>query len=228
MTPSILRGLLVAIPLSLAGMAAQADVFAHGGKCLANSGGQAVLAPCSMSQHNNNIRYVAAENVFFGQLQQGSQCLEMDKAGKVRFTTCNFSKFQEWKFSASGQFNNADPGLCLAPSGNSVVGTRCPAAGWTNVSYTVVKVPNMNAPRGTPLAIKGNDLVNKQTGAIVAGGAGNIIAGGAGNIIAGGAGNIIAGGAGNIIAGGAGNVIAASSRYSVGAVSAIIAGGAGN
>ena len=57
----------------LAAPAAEADVFAHGGQCLANSGGRAVMAPCSMSRHNNNIRYIANENVFFGQLQQAFQ-----------------------------------------------------------------------------------------------------------------------------------------------------------
>lgn len=200
--------------------AAQADVFALGGQCLANNGGKAVLAPCSMSRHNNNIRYIPNENVFFGQLQQGSQCLEMNRSGQVFFATCNFSKFQEWKFSANGQFNNADPGLCLVGSGGSLAGRPCPATGWVNLSYTVVRVPNMNAPRGTLLAIRGPDLINKQTGAIVAGGAGNIVAGGAGNIVA--------GGAGNIVSGGAGNVIAAASKYSIGAIGSIVAGGAGN
>ena len=204
----------------LAAPAAQADVCAHGGQCLANSGGRAVMAACSMSRHNNNIRYVAAENLFFGQLQQGSQCLEMNRSGQVFFATCNFTKFQEWKFTSSGQFSNADPGLCVMPSGSSVVGTRCPAGGWANVSYAVVSVPKLNVPRGTLLAIRGTDLINRQTGAIVAGGAGNIVAGGAGNIVA--------GGAGNIVAGGAGNVIAASGRASPGAVNAIVAGGAGN
>lgn len=211
--------MLAALPL-LATAPAHADVFAHGRLCLANSGGNAVMAPCSMSRHNNNIAYKPGENVFFGQLQQGSQCLEMNRSGQVRFATCNFSKFQEWKFSASGQFNNADPGLCLVPSGGSVVGTRCPSAGWANLSYAVVRVPGLNVPPGTPLALRGADLVNRQTGAIVAGGAGNIVAGGAGNIVA--------GGAGNIVAGGAGNVIAASSRSSPAAVAAIVAGGAGN
>lgn len=199
---------------------ARADVFAYGGQCLANNGGKAVLAPCSMSRHNNNIRYIPNENVFFGQLQQGSQCLEMNRSGQVFFATCNFSKFQEWKFSANGQFNNADPGLCIAASGSSLVGRPCPAAGWVNLSYTVVRVPNMNAPRGTVLAIRGSDLINKQTGAIVASGGGNIVSGGAGNIVS--------GGAGNIVSGGAGNVIAAGGKYSLGAVNSIVAGGAGN
>ncbi len=217
--PPLLAG-LAGIVLLAAAPAARADVFAHGGQCLANSGGRAVMQPCSMSRHNNNIRYLPAENVFFGQLQQGGQCLEMNRSGQVFFAACNFSKFQEWKFSASGQFNNADPGLCVVPSGGAVAGTRCPAGGWANLSYAVVRVPNLNVARGTPLAIRGADLINKQTGAIVAGGAGNIVAGGAGNIVA--------GGAGNIVAGGAGNVIAASSRSSLQAVAAIVAGGAGN
>lgn len=211
---------LAALVLLAAQPAARADVFAHGGQCLANSGGRAVMQPCSMSRHNNNIRYIPGENVFFGQLQQGGQCLEMNRSGQVFFATCNFSKFQEWKFSASGQFNNADPGLCAVPSGGGVAGARCPAGGWANLSYAVVRVPNLNVARGTPLAIRGTDLVHKMTGAIVAGGAGNIVAGGAGNIVA--------GGAGNIVAGGAGNVIAASSRSSPQAVAAIVAGGAGN
>jgi len=198
----------------------RADVFAHGGLCLANNGGKAVMAACSMSRHNNNIRYIAGENVFFGQLQQGSQCLEMNRNGQVFFATCNFSKFQEWKFSANGQFNNADPGLCIVPSGGGLAGRPCPAAGWVNLSYSVLRVPNMNAPRGTPLAIRGNDLVNKQTGAIVASGGGNIVSGGAGSIIA--------SGGGNIVSGGAGNVIAAAGKYSLGAISSIVAGGAGN
>ncbi|MBX3455233.1 hypothetical protein [Ferrovibrio sp.] len=219
--------MLTAVASALFGLAllapvqqARADVFAHGGLCLANNGGKAVMAPCSMSRHNNNIRYVPNENVFFGQLQQGSQCLEMNRSGQVFFATCNFSKFQEWKFSGNGQFNNADPGMCIVPSGNSVVGRPCPAAGWVNLSYTVVRVPNMNAPRGTVLAIRGADLINKQTGAIVASGGGNIVSGGAGNIVA--------SGGGNIVSGGAGNVIAAGGKYSLGAVNSIVAGGAGN
>lgn len=214
-----LRYCMILLPL-LAAPAAKADVFAYGGQCLANNGGKAVMAPCSMSRHNNNIRYIPNENVFFGQLQQGSQCLEMNRSGQVFFATCNFSKFQEWKFTGSGQFNNADPGLCLVPSGGALAGRPCPSAGWVNLSYTVVRVPNMNAPRGTVLAIRGNDLINKQTGAIVSGGAGNIVSGGAGNIVS--------GGAGNIVSGGAGNVIAAAGKYSIGAIGAIVAGGAGN
>ncbi len=217
---SLILGSMVVGLVTLAIPAAKADVFAYGGQCLANNGGRAVLAPCSMSRHNNNIRYIPNENVFFGQLQQGSQCLEMNRSGQVFFATCNFSKFQEWKFSANGQFNNADPGLCVVPQGGALVGRPCPAAGWSNLSYTVVRVPNMNAPRGTVLAIRGNDLINKQTGAIVAGGAGNIVAGGAGNIVS--------GGAGNIVSGGAGNVIAAAGKYSIGAIGSIVAGGAGN
>ncbi|WP_428246110.1 hypothetical protein [Ferrovibrio sp.] len=215
-----LRYCMILLPLLLAAPAAKADVFAYGGQCLANNGGKAVMAPCSMSRHNNNIRYIPNENVFFGQLQQGSQCLEMNRSGQVFFATCNFSKFQEWKFTGSGQFNNADPGLCVVPSGGALVGRPCPTAGWVNLSYTVVKVPNMNAPRGTVLAIRGNDLINKQSGAIVSGGAGNIVSGGAGNIVS--------GGAGNIVSGGAGNVIAAAGKYSIGAIGAIVAGGAGN
>lgn len=212
MKPTILTALSLSAMLLAAPPAARADVFAYGGQCLANSGGKAVMAPCSMSRHNNNIRYIASENVFFGQLQQGSQCLEMNRSGQVFFATCNSSKFQEWKFTGSGSFNNGDPGLCIVPSGSALMGRPCGGGGWTNLTYAVVKVANLNVPKGTPLAIRGADLINKQTGAVVAAGAGNIVAGGAGNIVA----------------GGAGNVIAASARVSAGAVAAIVAGGAGN
>ncbi len=222
MTPGLLAAFATAAAVLalVPGAPARADVFAYNGQCLANSGGKAVMAPCSMSRHNNNIRYVAAENVFFGQLQQGSQCLEMNRSGQVFFASCNFSKFQEWKFTGSGQFNNADPGLCIVPSGSGLVGKPCGGGGWTNLSYAVVKVPNLNAPKGTPLAIRGADLINKQTGAVVASGGGNIVSGGVGNIVA--------SGGGNIVSGGAGNVIAASSRSPAAAVAAIVAGGAGN
>lgn len=196
---------------------AQADVFASfaNNDCLANQGGQAVLANCSMSRHNNDMRYVQGENVFYGPLRQGGQCLDVQN-NRLMFAGCNGSKSQVWKLSGNGQLNNeeskcvnANLGVGGCPHGNA----------FYNLSYKIVsgiKFTGGEPPRGTPLAIRGKDLINKNTGQIVAGGAGNIVAGGAGNIVAGGAGNIVAGGAGNVVVSTNPNV------------AKIVAGGAGN
>lgn len=181
---------------------ASADVFQSraNSQCLANVNGRAALQPCSMSRHNNNIRYIPQENVFYGPLQQGGQCLDIQN-NHVLFANCNGSKSQVWKFSGSGQLNN-EMGWCV---GGNLAVTRCPATGaWLNATYKAVKVPNMaNVPRGTPLKLSANgrDIVDARTGQMVAAGGGNVLPSGAGNMVAAGGGNMVAAGGGNVVIG---------------------------
>lgn len=212
----VMSGVLLAFSAAFA-PSVQADVFAASAtnKCLANNGGQATMQSCSVSRHNNDIPYKAGENVFYGPLKQAGQCLDIQN-NKVLFANCNGSKSQTWKLSGSGQLNNEQPGLCVNAS---LAAGRCPQTGtWFNLTYKMVKVPTLSSSvtAGTVLAMRGNDLINKSSGQIVAGGAGNIVAAGAGNIVAGGAGNIVAAGAGNIVVSTHPNI------------AGIVAGGAGN
>lgn len=207
-----------AVALSLAwGYATYAQeqfVSAHaGGTCLTNSSGTAAIQGCIKGAGSQNIqmRWVAAENVFYGPLKVSGQCLEAKGQGQaLAFTACRTGPAQEWKLTGStGQLNNGQ-GMCAdLPNqtrqvGSPIIAWPCHGGGnqkWLNGNYSRIKVfavPNMRAvPTGTKLSVVNNN--------IVAGGAGNIVAAGAGNIVAGGAGNIVAGGAGNIVAGGAGN-----------------------
>lgn len=184
---------------------ARADVFqaTSNSQCLANVNGRAALQPCSLSRHNNNIRYIAQENVFYGTLQQGGRCLDIQN-NHVLFANCNGSKSQVWKFAGSGQLNN-EMGWCVVGQGGSVAVSRCPAAGaWLNATYKAVQVPNMAAvPRGTPLKLSpnGRDIVDARTGQMVAAGGGNVLPSGAGNMVAAGGGNMVAAGGGNVIIG---------------------------
>jgi hypothetical protein len=200
----------------LAGTASAQEQFvsAHAsGHCLTNSGGTASIQGCLKSAGAQSIqmRWIAAENVFFGPLRINGQCLEARGQGQaLAFSACRPGPAQEWKLTGrTGQLNNGQ-GMCAdlpnqtRQSGSPIIAWPCHGGSnqkWLNGNYSAVKVlalPNMKpVPAGTPLSIS--------NGNIVAGGAGNIVAAGAGNIVAGGAGNIVAGGAGNIVAGGAGN-----------------------
>jgi hypothetical protein len=184
---------------------AQAEVFASAaapGQCLANSGGSPVVQGCAAgaSAQNISMPYKAGENLFFGQLKIGGQCL--DAAGaKLVFTTCKPGDAQVWKLTGNtGKINNGQNN-CVAVSGGSVTTVPCSQGGagltWWNQSATsakIIAIPGMKSvAAGTKLSV--------MNGNIVAGGAGNIVAAGAGNIVAGGAGNIVAGGAGNLVIG---------------------------
>lgn len=189
-----------ALTCVLASPVAQADVFASyaNNDCLANQGGQATLQNCSMSRHNNDMRYVPGENVFYGPLRQGGQCLDVAN-NRLVFARCSGSKSQVWKLSGNGQLNNEE-GKCV----NASLGVGgCPHGhAFYNLTYKMVTGVRFTAsepPRGTPLAIRGNDLINRSTGQIVAAGGGNIVAAGGGNIVAAGGGNIVAAGGGNIV-----------------------------
>jgi hypothetical protein len=180
---------------------ARADMFGStSGACLANSGGQAVMTACRASQHDNQIRYIPGENVFYGPLQQGGRCLDVS-GGNVVFTGCNGSRSQVWKLSGAGQLNN-EAGQCVAPSGSRVSVRGCPATGaWLNLTYRMMTVPGLNVPAGTPLSIRGADLVNARTGQVVAPGGANVVAAGSGNVVAPGGANVVAAGGGNIAVG---------------------------
>lgn len=189
-------------------------ISAHAaGTCLTNSGGTASIQGCVKSSSSQSIamRWIAGENVFFGPLKIGGQCLEARGQGQaLGFSACKPSPAQEWKLTGStGALNNGQ-GMCAdlpnqtRQAGSPVIAWPCHGGNnqkWLNGNYSRAKihaVPNMKSvPPGTPLTVSGPNIVS--------GGAGNVIAAGAGNIVAGGAGNIVAGGAGNIVAGGAGN-----------------------
>ena len=199
------------------GAQAQAEQFASAhapGHCLASSANGARIEGCvsRLATQGIAMRYIPGENVFFGPLSLGGQCLEARGQGQpLVFTTCRAGPAQEWKLTgATGVLNNGQ-GMCAdlpngtRKTGSPVIAWPCNNASnqkWLNARYrtglSVTAIPGMKpvAP-GTALQV-----VN---GNIVAGGAGNIVAAGAGNMVAGGAGNIVAGGAGNIVAGGAGN-----------------------
>lgn len=197
---------LAILGLALAGLSiqspARADMFASASSwtCLSNSGGAAVVSACSASRNDNQITYIAAENVFYGPLRQAGQCLDV-QAGRVLFTACNGAKSQVWKLSGGGQLNN-EAGQCVAQSGGAVAVRGCPANGtWSNATYRSIMVPGLNVPKGTRLAIRGADLINATTGALVASGGGNLVASGGGNLVASGGGNLVASGGGNVVVG---------------------------
>lgn len=209
---------------------ANAEMFAAKSNwgCLANEGGAAVLRPCSASRHNLQIRYIPAENVFYGPLRLNNQCLDI-RGSSVVFSGCNGGTSQTWKFSGTGQLNNSFS--CVVGSGNNLVVRPCPAAGaWVNASYRVVQVPGTETlPRGTPLMIRNGSIYNANTNQMVAAGAGNMVAAGAGNMVAAGAGNMVAAGAGNVVSsGGSGMVAAGGGNIVIGPNAAqLVAAGAG-
>ena len=202
--------------LTLPALAQAQEFFASAhaqGHCITNASGTASIQGCVSRASNQsiNMRWIAAENVFYGPLSVGGQCLEARGQGQpLAFTACKAGPAQEWKLTgANGVLNNGQ-GMCAdlpngtRQTGSAIIAWPCNGGSnqkWLNASYNkakVIPVPGMKqVPAGTRLQIVGNN--------IVAGGAGNIVAAGAGNIVAGGAGNIVAGGAGNIVAGGAGN-----------------------
>jgi hypothetical protein len=188
---------------------AQAEMFTSvgsPGRCLANAGGTPVAVGCVVNTANQNIsmRYILGENVFYGQLNIGGQCL--DAAGAtLKFAACKAGDAQIWKLSGNSGLINNPAGICVTASGSSVGTTACSKGGnalvWWNLGgkkAKIIAVPNM-APVavGELLKLSGDKLISTNGTTIVAAGAGNIVAGGAGNIVAGGAGNIVAGGAGN-------------------------------
>ncbi len=186
---------------------AQAERFASAtasGYCLTNSSGTAAITGCSTSVAGQNISmdYKPGENVFYGQLKAGGQCLDASGARLV-FANCKAGDAQIWKLTGSTGMLNNGAGNCVGVASGALTTSKCSAGGagltwWTEKRAKVIAVPNMKSVAiGTKLSVSGAN--------IVAGGAGNIIAAGAANIVAGGAGNIVAGGAGNIVAGGAGN-----------------------
>ncbi|MES2280457.1 MAG: ricin-type beta-trefoil lectin domain protein [Pseudomonadota bacterium] len=186
---------------------AQAERFASAGAqgyCLTNSGGSATITGCSTSVPGQNISmdYKAGENVFYGQLKAGGQCLDASGARLV-FAGCKAGDAQIWKLTGNTGMLNNGAGNCVGVASGSLTTSKCSAGGsgltwWTEKRARVIAVPNMKSVAvGTKLKISGNNLIANDGASIVAGGAGNIVAGGAGNIVAGGAGNIVAGGAGN-------------------------------
>ncbi len=189
---------------------------ASNGQCLANSGGAAVLQACSGPNQDSQINYVSSSNEFYGTLKQGGACLDVVNGNQVRFNPCNGSPGQTWKYGgATGQLNNG-AGFCIVGSGGGVSVTKCPANyTWRNESYARIQALS-GVAAGTSLAIKGNDVVNRNNPSqVVAAGAAAalrgafpnapVVAQGAGNVVAQGAGNVVAQGAGNVVAQGAGN-----------------------
>ncbi len=184
---------------------AHADMIASASnnQCLANQGGAAVLQVCSNSRHNANFPYKSGENVFYGALNIGGQCLDVRNRQQVVFAACNGSKTQTWKLAgATTQLNNED-GVCIAGSGSSVAVRPCPANGsWRNASYFALPGLPATVARGTPLKILGGDVVNSQTGAVVdKGGAAAIVSHDSGGIISHDSGGLVAAGGGNVVAG---------------------------
>ncbi len=207
--PHLRLALVIAVAGLCSPLVAQAERFVSAtaaGYCLANAGGSATLQGCSTSAPGQNISmdYKAGENVFYGQLKAGGQCLDASGARLV-FAACKGGDAQTWKLTGSTGMLNNGAGNCVAAASGSVTTSKCSAGGagltwWTESGKKarVIAVPGMKTvSTGTRLSVSGTN--------IVAGGAGNVIAAGQGNIVAGGAGNIVAGGAGNIVAGGAGN-----------------------
>lgn len=199
--------LLVAGAAAGTPLLAQAERFASAsaqGYCLTNAGGSASITGCSTSASGQNISmdYKAGENVFYGQLKAGGQCLDASGARLV-FATCKAGDAQVWKLTGNTGMLNNGAGVCVGVSSGALTTSKCSSGGagltwWTEKRARVIAVPNMkNVPVGTRLRVSGNNLIANDGASIVAGGAGNIVAGGAGNIVAGGAGNIVAGGAGN-------------------------------
>lgn len=190
-------------------LSAKAEVFASAasfGSCLTNAGGTPAAQGCASGASSQKIDmpFKSGENVFYGQLKIGGQCL--DAAGaKLVFATCKAGDAQTWKMSGNTGMINNGKNNCVSASGATVSTVPCGQGGkgltwWNQASgkAKIIAVPGMKpVAAGTKLSV--------MNGNIVAGGAGNIVAAGAGNIVAGGAGNIVAGGAGNIVAGGAGN-----------------------
>jgi hypothetical protein len=218
-----IRILSFSVALAATAFAAPAHALHFGsghakGQCFANSSGAAAIQPCVANAGNQQIsmRYIANENVFFGPLMIGGQCLQANGQGqKLSFGACNNSPAQQWKLTGSNRMLNNGQGFCAdLPGGTTAAGAGIiawPCSGASNQKWhgdiKVIAVPNMaSTTTGAPLAVakttnaakgvKANDVVSS-TGSVVAAGAGNIVAGGAGNIVAGGAGNIVAGGAGN-------------------------------
>lgn len=202
--------------MALAAPLAQAEQFASAhaaGHCISSSGGQATIQGCVSGSSAQNIamRWIAAENVFYGPLQIGGQCLEARGQGQpLGFAGCKPGPAQEWKLTgASGVLNNGQNLCADLPNGTRATGAALiawPCNGgsnqkwWNNNSQKirVVAVPGMKAVAvGTVLRLSGDKLIANDGASIVGSGGGNIVGSGGGNIVAGGAGNIVAGGAGN-------------------------------
>ena len=202
--------------LALAAPVAQAEQFASAhaaGHCISSTGGQATIQGCASGASAQNIamRWIPAENVFFGALQIDGQCLEDRGQGQpLAFAGCNGSKAQEWKLTgANGVLNSGQNRCADLPNGTRATGAALiawPCNGgsnqkwWNNNSQKirVIAVTNMRPVAvGTVLRLSGDKLIANDGASIVASGGGNIVASGGGNMVAGAAGNIVAGGAGN-------------------------------
>jgi Ricin-type beta-trefoil lectin domain len=190
-------------------LSAQAEMFTSAGSpgyCLANAGGTPVAQGCVKSATNQSISmpYRAGENVFYGQLNIGGQCLDVSGA-TLKFAACKPGDAQIWKMTGNTGLISNGQGNCVSASGGSVSTVPCSRGGkgltWWNLGAGKVKIIAVTMQKtvapGTVLKVSGDKLIANDGSSVVAAGAGNIVAGGAGNIVAGGAGNIVAGGAGN-------------------------------
>jgi hypothetical protein len=153
--------------------------------------------------------YKSGENVFYGPLQQGGMCLDVNGAQRVVWAGCNGGKSQVWKLSGGAAQLNNEQGHCVVVSGSSVVTAGCPQSGkWYNLSYKTISVPGIKASPGTVIKVSGANLVDARTGEVVAANAARLIGDGGGTIVAGGGGNIVQSGNRNvvgIVAAGGGN-----------------------
>lgn len=190
-------------------LAAQAEVFISAGtygSCLTNSGGTPVAWGClsGASSQKIDMPFKSGENLFYGQLKIGGQCLDASGATLV-FANCKAGDAQIWKMTGNTGLLSNGQNNCVSASGGSVSTVPCSRGGkgltWWNQSAGKVKIIAVKMEKtvspGTVLRVSGDKLIANDGSSIVAAGAGNIVAGGAGNIVAGGAGNIVAGGAGN-------------------------------
>ncbi len=191
---------------------ASAEMFSSAyaqGTCITNVSGTARIQGCvqGLISQSISMNWIRAENVFYGELRIGNQCLQGNGRGSaLTFASCNGGKAQEWKLSgATGMLNNgqnmcADISGASRNEGTAVIAWDCTGAGnqkWWNESYRrVVRIASMRpVPVGTRLRLVGSTLYIDGSATVVATSVSGIIAAGGGNIIAAGGGNIIASGA---------------------------------